>query len=152
MQAVLLRVSSQCSNNAHTIGCGHTCIVHNVVAWLVTAAMAAATSNNMSFAGRLVPELYPIKIMSICALMQVETLLAVARIKPVVNQVELHPFLAQRKMVGVLFRKVRWLWGCISHFAVQGDGKGKSCIALNEGMLPLQELVELYIDLLGCCT
>lgn len=37
---------------------------------------------------------------------QVEELLEYARIKPVANQVELHPFLAQRKLVGVCARKV----------------------------------------------
>lgn len=37
--------------------------------------------------------------------MQVEDLLAVARVRPVVNQVELHPLLAQRKLVGVCLRK-----------------------------------------------
>lgn len=37
---------------------------------------------------------------------QVEKLLETARIKPVANQVELHPFLAQRKLVGVCARKV----------------------------------------------
>ena len=37
---------------------------------------------------------------------QVEELLEHARIKPVANQIELHPFLAQRKMVGVCARKV----------------------------------------------
>eukprot|EP00887_Chlorella_sp_A99_P004505 scaffold34.g4505.t1 len=38
-------------------------------------------------------------------LTQVEDLLSWARIKPVVNQVELHPLLAQRKLVGVCLRK-----------------------------------------------
>ena len=37
---------------------------------------------------------------------QVEELLEYARIKPVANQVELHPFMAQRKLVGVCARKV----------------------------------------------
>ncbi len=37
---------------------------------------------------------------------QVEELLEYARIKPVANQVELHPFLPQRKLVGVCARKV----------------------------------------------
>uniref|UniRef100_A0A7S1SPM4 NADP-dependent oxidoreductase domain-containing protein n=1 Tax=Tetraselmis chuii TaxID=63592 RepID=A0A7S1SPM4_9CHLO len=35
----------------------------------------------------------------------VEEILGACRIKPTVNQVELHPLLADRKMVGVLFRK-----------------------------------------------
>ncbi len=37
---------------------------------------------------------------------QVEELLDYAGIKPVANQVELHPFLPQRKLVGVCARKV----------------------------------------------
>ena len=41
------------------------------------------------------------------SLKQVEDLLQHARIKPVANQIELHPFLAQRKLVGVCARKVR---------------------------------------------
>ena len=36
-----------------------------------------------------------------------EETLSYARIKPVVNQVELHPLLAQRKLVGVCLRNVR---------------------------------------------
>lgn len=40
------------------------------------------------------------------SLTQVEGLLQHARIKPVANQIELHPFLAQRKLVGVCARKV----------------------------------------------
>ncbi|KAL6772275.1 hypothetical protein ACKKBG_A29600 [Auxenochlorella protothecoides x Auxenochlorella symbiontica] len=36
---------------------------------------------------------------------QIEDLLSWARIKPVVNQVELHPFLPQRKLVGGMLRK-----------------------------------------------
>lgn len=40
------------------------------------------------------------------SLKQVEELLEHARIKPVANQIELHPFLAQRKLVGVCARKV----------------------------------------------
>ncbi len=32
--------------------------------------------------------------------------MALARIKPVCNQVELHPFLPQRKLVGTCYRKV----------------------------------------------
>ncbi|KAK9807579.1 hypothetical protein WJX72_003232 [[Myrmecia] bisecta] len=39
------------------------------------------------------------------SLAQVEALVAGARIKPVVNQVELHPLLAQRKLVGGCLRK-----------------------------------------------
>ena len=39
-------------------------------------------------------------------LQQVEDLLAQARVKPVVNQVELHPLLSQRKLVGTCLRKV----------------------------------------------
>lgn len=35
-----------------------------------------------------------------------EKLLEVAKVKPVVNQVELHPLLAQRKLVGTCLRKV----------------------------------------------
>ena len=37
---------------------------------------------------------------------QVEDVLEYARIKPVMNQVELHPLLAQRKLVGDCARKV----------------------------------------------
>lgn len=40
-----------------------------------------------------------------CSLPQVEQLLECGRIKPSVNQVELHPLLAQRKLVGVSWRK-----------------------------------------------
>lgn len=40
-------------------------------------------------------------------LSQIEDLLSWARIKPVVNQVELHPFLPQRKLIGGMLRKVR---------------------------------------------
>lgn len=40
---------------------------------------------------------------------QVEDLLQYARIKPVINQVELHPLLAQRKLVGTCARKVKLL-------------------------------------------
>jgi len=39
------------------------------------------------------------------SLAQVEKLLEVAKVKPVVNQVELHPLLAQRKLVGTCLRK-----------------------------------------------
>lgn len=48
---------------------------------------------------------------------QVEELLEYARIKPVANQVELHPFLAQRKLVGVCARKVPPASLCGSHFS-----------------------------------
>jgi hypothetical protein len=41
--------------------------------------------------------------------LQVELLLDCGRHKPQVNQVEMHPLLAQRKLVGVSFRKVRLL-------------------------------------------
>lgn len=39
------------------------------------------------------------------SLKQVEELLAFCRIKPCINQVELHPLLAQRKLVGTCLRK-----------------------------------------------
>lgn len=41
------------------------------------------------------------------SLAQVEKLLETASIKPVVNQIELHPLLAQRKLVGTCLRKVQ---------------------------------------------
>ncbi len=50
---------------------------------------------------------------------QVEELLQHARIKPVANQVELHPFLAQRKLVGVCARKV-------CHSDAQAKAKAKA--------------------------
>lgn len=40
------------------------------------------------------------------SLSQVEKLLQTASVKPVVNQVELHPYLSQRKLVGTCRRKV----------------------------------------------
>ena len=43
------------------------------------------------------------------SLRQLEALLDDARIKPVVNQIELHPLNAQRKLVGVSLRKARAL-------------------------------------------
>ena len=43
------------------------------------------------------------------SLTQIEELLEFARIKPVVNQIELHPALAQRKLVGVCLRKVCYI-------------------------------------------
>ena len=43
---------------------------------------------------------------------EVEHLLSKARIPPAVNQVELHPLLSQRKLVGTCSRKVRT---CIIH-------------------------------------
>lgn len=49
---------------------------------------------------------------------QVEELLECARIKPVANQVELHPFLPQRKLVGVCARKV-YISDCRQRQSVQ---------------------------------
>jgi hypothetical protein len=43
--------------------------------------------------------------MLLCSL-QVEEVLSYARIRPVANQIELHPLLAQRKLLGVCRRKV----------------------------------------------
>lgn len=40
-------------------------------------------------------------------LVQIEEVLGFARIKPVCQQVELHPLLSQRKLVGTCLRKVR---------------------------------------------
>eukprot|EP00891_Asterochloris_glomerata_P008518 jgi/Astpho2/8518/gw1.00125.50.1_t len=53
-------------------------------------------------------------------LQQVEDLLAQARVKPVVNQVELHPLLSQRKLVGTCLRKGVH---CVAHSPL-GHGKG----------------------------
>ncbi len=63
---------------------------------------------------------------------QVEELLECARIKPVANQVELHPFLPQRKLVGVCARKV-FISDCGKRQSVQKGGKIKK-----------KELVQLY--------
>lgn len=54
-----------------------------------------------------------VKALGVCnfSLAQVEQLLGSCRIKPAVNQVELHALNAQRKLVGVLFRKV---CGCVT--------------------------------------
>lgn len=38
---------------------------------------------------------------------QIDLVLQIAKVKPVVNQIELHPLLAQRKLVGTCLRKVR---------------------------------------------
>lgn len=54
---------------------------------------------------------------------QVEDLLEYAHIKPVINQVELHPLLAQRKLVGVCARKVD------SSIAYACDGMCMQCIS-----------------------
>ena len=40
------------------------------------------------------------------SLKMVEDIMSWCRIKPVCNQVELHPWHSQRKLVGTLFRKV----------------------------------------------
>lgn len=48
---------------------------------------------------------------------QVEDLLATCRVRPLVNQVELHPLCAQRKLVGVCFRHGVQ---CVAHSAL-GD-------------------------------
>ena len=55
---------------------------------------------------------------------QVEELLEYARIKPVANQVELHPFLPQRKLVGVCARKV-FISDCGKRQSVRKVGKLK---------------------------
>ena len=59
---------------------------------------------------------------------QVEELLDVARIKPVANQVELHPFLPQRKLVGVCARKV-FISDCVKCRSVQKGGETKKGIS-----------------------
>ena len=56
---------------------------------------------------------------------QIEEVLEYARIKPVANQVELHPFLAQRKLVGVCARKVMHLLpnAATLLYGIQDQGK-----------------------------
>lgn len=54
------------------------------------------------------------------SLPQVEKLLEASRIKPVANQVELHPLLAQRKLVGTCLRK----GVCCIAYGPLGHGKG----------------------------
>ena len=54
------------------------------------------------------------------SLVQVEQLLEKSRIKPVVNQIELHPLLAQRKLVGTCLRKVRPCSPLMMKFGVFG--------------------------------
>lgn len=54
------------------------------------------------------------------SLPQVEALIAGGcKIKPAINQIELHPFLAQRKLVGVLFRKGIQ---CVAYSPLGGPG------------------------------
>eukprot|EP00775_Hariotina_reticulata_P007634 gene7634-7836_t len=60
--------------------------------------------------------------LSNCSLAQVEEVLAAAKHKPVCNQVELHPLCAQRKLVGVSYRK-----GVVSvaHTCLGGQREGE---------------------------
>ncbi|KAF6262790.1 NADP-dependent oxidoreductase domain-containing protein [Scenedesmus sp. NREL 46B-D3] len=60
--------------------------------------------------------------LSNCSLAQVEEVLAAAKHKPVCNQVELHPLLAQRKLVGVSYRK-----GVVSVAHTPWAGARRSC-------------------------
>lgn len=57
---------------------------------------------------------------------QIEELLEYARIKPVANQVELHPFLAQRKLVGVCARKVMHLLPSAANLLYGISDQGKA--------------------------
>ncbi|KAI8476704.1 MAG: NADP-dependent oxidoreductase domain-containing protein [Monoraphidium minutum] len=82
-----------------------------------------------------------------CSTAQAEAVLKAARHKPLVNQVELHPLLAQRKMVGVLFRQGV---ACVayaplgSHTAEKAELLGHpavAAIAARAGRTPAQVLL-----------
>lgn len=56
------------------------------------------------------------------SLAQIEDMLATAKHKPAVNQIELHPLLAQRKMVGVCARKGVV---CVAHSSLGRKSSGE---------------------------
>lgn len=60
---------------------------------------------------------------------QLGALLEAARIKPVVNQVELHPLLSQRRLVGACARKVRGA-GCNPRADLRPLSLCASCTAI----------------------
>lgn len=73
--------------------------------------------------------------------MQVEELLAFARIRPVVNQVELHPLCAQRKLVGVCLRKGVQ---CVGYSPMGGQvGCGDSFQTLKARLKVLKQRIRL---------
>ncbi|KAL6754996.1 NADP-dependent oxidoreductase domain-containing protein [Haematococcus lacustris] len=72
---------------------------------------------------------------------QLEDLLAVCRIPPQVNQVELHPLLPQRKLVGVCFRKGVQ---CVAYSPLGGGG----FFAVND--LLIHPVVAQVAQLTGC--
>lgn len=93
------------------LGCAHLdlCLVHWPVAWLPGTEQTdpeVTLRQTWQAMEALVDDGLARHIgVSNFSLRQIEEVLGYARIKPVVNQVELHPLLAQRKLVGVCLRK-----------------------------------------------
>lgn len=63
---------------------------------------------------------------------QLSRLLAAARVKPVVDQVELHPLLSQRRLVGACSRKVGV--AALSHILVLKEGSQCGTLVVEQVM------------------
>lgn len=95
------------------LGCGHldVLLMHWPDAWTPESTLESVTLEDVPIGDTwaameaLVDE-GKVKALGVSnfSLKQVEDLVKSCRIKPLVNQVELHPFLAQRKLTGVCFR------------------------------------------------
>ncbi|PNW77353.1 hypothetical protein CHLRE_10g432900v5 [Chlamydomonas reinhardtii] len=96
------------------LGCGHLdlLLVHWPEAWVAGSSMENPQPDNeapisaMWGAMEALVDEGKVKSLGVSnfSLKQVEELIAGCRVRPVVNQVELHPMCSQRKLVGVLYR------------------------------------------------
>eukprot|EP00884_Botryococcus_braunii_P023108 jgi/Botrbrau1/9481/Bobra.0252s0099.1 len=118
-------VRESCTKSIADLGCGYLdlYLVHWPVAWL-PGTEEPDTGVKLQETWQAMEELVRdglVKAIGVSNfnLSQVEDLLSWSKIKPVVNQVELHPLLAQRKLVGSCLRKG------VQCVAYSGLGHGK---------------------------
>jgi len=128
------RVRAACEKSLADLGCGHLdlYLVHWPDAWVPGGkndfggsvevdATVSLLDTWRAMEGLVDAGLVKAIGVSNFSLAQVEAVLAGARVKPVVNQVELHPLLAQRKLTGVCFRKGVQ---CVGYSPLGGLGAG----------------------------